>query len=143
MAAEKKSIADLVQHTKVSPVFPHGYSQNPSSSIASSFVPTTKAQRADPWLQSLEKCRCLLLLSPACNTLGACVFMKPAAQRCVICLPSLPLYSALQVPIQESLLQYSDRELSELAAKNFKSKYLPKTQHWRGWSQGGLDMGHT
>lgn len=61
MSAEKKSAADLVQHTKVSPVSPHGYSQNPSSNLASSFVPTwNKMQRANPWLQPLENCRCPL-----------------------------------------------------------------------------------
>lgn len=67
MSAEKKSAADLVQHTKVSPVSPHGYSQNPSSSLASSFVPTwKKMQRANPWLQPLENCRCpLFFLLPA------------------------------------------------------------------------------
>jgi len=53
--------------------------------------------------------------------------------------PAHPCILALQVPIQESLLQYSDSELNELATKNFKSKYLPRTQHCRGWSRGEWD----
>lgn len=50
--------------------------------------------------------------------------------------PVLPL----QVPIQASLLQYSDSELNELATKNFQSKDLPGIQHcrggvgWSGWA---------
>ena len=43
------------------------------------------------------------------------------------------------------MLRYSDSELNELATKNFKSKYLPRTQHCRGWSRGEWDGlgGHT
>lgn len=51
VSAEKKSAAKLVQHTKVSLDSPHGHSQNPSSSPASSFAaPMAGAQRADTWL---------------------------------------------------------------------------------------------
>lgn len=45
MSAEK-SVADLVRHTKVSPVSPPGHSQNPSSSTASGFVPTWPKNRS-------------------------------------------------------------------------------------------------
>ena len=43
------------------------------------------------------------------------------------------------------MLRYSDSELDELATKNFKSKYLPRTQHCGGWSRGEWDGlgGHT
>lgn len=45
-----------------------------------------------------------------------------------------------KVPIQASLLRYSDSELNELATKNFQSKDLPGTQHCRGGS-GVLGVG--
>ena len=94
MSAEKKSAADLVRHTKVSPVSPQGYSQNPSSSIASSFVPTWQKHSGQILGCSLWRS----VGAPYSSALPArywelVSFVKPAAQLCAICLPSLPLYS--------------------------------------------------
>lgn len=94
ISAEKKSAATLVQHTKVSSVSPHGYSQNPGYSIASSFVLTWQKHRGQILGCSLWRS----VGAPYSSVLPAgywepVSFMKPAAQLCAICLPSLPLYS--------------------------------------------------
>lgn len=137
MSAEK-SVADLVRHTKVSPVSPLATARTPAPALPLALSP--HGQRTDPWLQSLDKCRCPLLFGAACEILGA-RSEACRAQLCVIHIPGLFIpVLPLQVPIQASLLQYSDSELNELATKNFQSKDLPGTQHcrggvgWSGWA---------
>lgn len=51
------------------------------------------------------------------------LFLEPAMQQVAqLRFSCLPCALALQVPIQEPLLPYSDTELNELATKNFMSK---------------------
>lgn len=80
----------MVQHTKVSPGFPHGNSQNPSSITASSFALTWQTEdrflaalcrgMGDPYFSMLSA-RYWELLSSA----------KPAAQLCAGLPPQLTL----------------------------------------------------
>lgn len=88
----EKSVTDLVRHTKVSSASSPGHSQNASSSTASALSPND--QRSDPWLQSLDECRCSLLSSASCGILRAQVSGEGCrAQLCVIHSPGLSLCS--------------------------------------------------
>lgn len=66
-SAEKRSVADLVRHTKVSSASVPGHGQSPSSSTALPLSPHDP--RTDPCLHSLDKSRCPLLLGAACGIL--------------------------------------------------------------------------